>query len=158
MQKELVKTAPTQKLPLKSQVQEILSVITAFSNLLVKETEALRKADFKTVDTLQADKRVFAKQYDAKVIALVARKDELLTLDLAVREMLVKERTRFNKVLSENMHALELAQNSTKRLVNRILEVARQSIMDEQQTNYSKTGKTMAYSSASKSLTIDQTL
>ncbi len=160
MQKELVRTEAkaTQKSPLKLQIQEILALITAFSNLLIKETAALKKADFKTVDTLQAEKKLFAKQYQAKVTALAERREELPGLDLALRERLVKERLRFNTVLDDNMRALDLAQNSTKRLVNRILEAARQAVTEEKQTNYSSAGKTMAYKSASLSLSIDQSL
>jgi hypothetical protein len=159
MQKELVRTDKKEiKAPLKAQIQEILALITAFTNLLVKETEALKKADFKTVDTLQAEKKLFAKQYEAKVSALADRREELPGMELALREKLMKERMRFNKVLDENMHALDLAQNSTKRLVNRILEAAREAVVEEKQTNYSSGGKAMAYKSASLSITLDQTL
>lgn len=160
MQKELTKKPATEtaKLQLRTQVQEILAVIAVFSNLLVRETAALKKADFKTVDTLQADKKLYAKQYSAKVTAIAEHRDELQTLDLALREKLLKERVHFNNVLNENMYALELAQNSTKRLVNHILDAARTSVMDKQQTNYSSAGKATTYKSACTSLSIDQSL
>jgi len=155
------KTAPQKapvKIALKVQIQEILAVMLAFSNLLIKETAALKKADFKTVDTLQADKKLFAKQYEAKITALAAYREELPSLELALREKLIKERLRFNKVLDDNMRALDIAQNSTKRLINRILEAARHAVVDERQTNYSSGGKAMAYKSASMSINIDQSL
>jgi hypothetical protein len=158
MQKENIKAKEPAKAPLKLQVQEILAVMAAFTNLLVKETAALRKADFKSVDALQADKKLFAKQYQDKVNALAERREELAGLDLPTREKLMKQRVHFNTVLDENMRALELAQNSTKRLVNRILEVARTAITDEKQTNYSQAGKAVAYKSASMSLSVDQSL
>jgi len=160
MQKEHIKvqTRELPKQPLKMQIQELLSLIVAFSNLLSKETAALKKADFKTVDTLQADKKLFAKQYQAKITALAGRREEFPGLELSIREKLMKERVHFNTVLDDNMRALELAQNSTKRLVNRILEAARHAVVEEKQTNYSNAGKAMAYKSASMSLTIDQNL
>ncbi len=161
MQKENLKAAPKKenvKLSVKTQVQEILAVMLAFSNLLTRETAALKKADFKTVDTLQADKKLFAKQYEAKITALAAYRAELQNLELPLREKLVKERLRFNGILDDNMKALDLAQNSTKRLINRILEAARHAVVDEKQTNYSKAGKAMAYKSASMSINIDQSL
>lgn len=160
MTKELTNTTlkEKQKAPLKAQIQEMISVLSAFTNLLLKETEALKKSDFKTVDTLQADKKMFAKQYDAKVSALAARRDEFIHLELPVREQLMKERARFSNVLNDNMKALELAQHSTKRLVNRILEAARHAITDDQQTNYSNAGKALSYKSATMSLSIDQSL
>src|SRR5580698_7298358 len=114
MQKESLKTAPKKEntaLSVKTQVQEILAVMLAFSNLLVKETNALKKADFKTVDTLQADKKLFAKQYEAKINALAGYRAELPNLELPLREKLVKERLHFNTVLDENMRALDIAQN-----------------------------------------------
>ncbi|MBI3440755.1 MAG: hypothetical protein HY052_02950 [Proteobacteria bacterium] len=91
MQRELVKTAKkeTAHPPLKLQVQEIMAVITAFSNLLVRET---------------------------------------------------------------------VAQNSTKRLVNRILEAAQHAVVEEQQTNYSRHGRAATYKSATTSLSVDQSL
>lgn len=158
MKNSTTNTKETAKFQMKTQVQEMMAVIAAFSNLLVKETEALRKADFKTVDTLQADKKLFAKQYTAKVTALAEHKSELQNLELPLREKLSEERNRFNTVLNENMHALELAQSSTKRLVNHILETARSAVLQEQQTNYSSAGKATTYKAASSSLTLDQSL
>ncbi|MCK5556156.1 MAG: hypothetical protein KAI76_07960, partial [Alphaproteobacteria bacterium] len=146
------------KPPLSLQVQETLIVISAFSNLLVKETKALKKANFKTIKTLQADKKLLAKQYHANITALSARREELQEIDLALREKLNKERASFSVILEENLQALDLAQNSTKRLVNRILEAARHAVTEERQTNYSNDGKAMAYKSASLSLSIDQSL
>jgi hypothetical protein len=158
MQKELAKTKETGKYPLKAQIQEIIAVIAAFSTLLLRETEALKKADFKTVDALQADKKLFARQYQAKIEVLAARRDELPGLDLALREKLVRERGRFSVVLNDNMHALDRSQNSVKRLVNNILDAARHAVLEDQQTNYSRSGKAMTYKSASTSLATDQRL
>lgn len=155
------KTAPKKedvKVTVRTQVQEILAVMLAFSNLLIKETAALKKADFKTVDMLQADKKLFAKQYEAKITALSAYREALANIEIPLREKLLKERVRFNAILDDNMKALELAQNSTKRLINRILEAARLAVVDEKQTNYSKGGKALAYKSASMSIHVDQSL
>ncbi|MCK5659057.1 MAG: hypothetical protein KAH96_04185, partial [Alphaproteobacteria bacterium] len=111
MQKENIKITPkeNQKPPLSLQVQETLIVISAFSNLLVKETKALKKANFKTIKTLQADKKLLAKQYHANITALSARREELQELDLALREKLNKERASFSVILEENLQALDLA-------------------------------------------------
>lgn len=160
MSKEPVRkdTKENAKYPMKSHVQELLSVITAFSNLLVKETAALKKGDFKAVDALQADKKLFAKQYNAKITVILERKDEMMTLDLSLREKLAAMRGSFSVVLAENMRALDLAQNSTKRLINRILEAAREAVLDKQATNYSAGGKATMCKSDSMSLTINQNL
>ncbi len=161
MQAETLKTTNEKESPrlsLKTQVQEIIAVMLAFSNLLIRETAALKKADFKTVDTLQADKKLFAKQYEAKITRLAEYRAELPNLDPSLADKMKKERVRFNVVLEENMLALDLAQNSTKRLINRILEAACQSVTAQKQTNYSNTGKEMAYKSDTLSTSIDQSL
>jgi len=160
MQKENIKITPkeNQKPSIKLQVQKVLTVIDAFSNLLVKETKALKKADFRIVNTLQADKKLLAKQYHDNVTALSTRREDLQKLDRTLHEKLIKERANFSVILEENLQALDLAQNSTKRLVNRILEAARHAVTEERQTNYSNDGKAMTYKSASLSLSVDQSL
>jgi len=143
---------------LRVQVLEILAVIDAFAGLLRRETEALRKADFNAVDLLQADKRLYAKQYEVKVAALATRQNEFPFLELSLRERLMQERTLFSAVLRENLRALELAHNSTKRLVDRILEAARTAVVEDTHPNYSRGALPSTYKSASSSLTIDQRL
>ncbi|MBU6474651.1 MAG: hypothetical protein KGL10_02495 [Alphaproteobacteria bacterium] len=161
MQREQTRTAPQKEAPrlsVKAQVQEIIAVMLAFSNLLIRETAALKKADFKAVDALQADKKLFAKQYEAKISRLADYRAELPNLDPALSTKMRQERLRFNGLLDENMRALDLAQNSTKRLINRILEAACQSVTEQKQTNYSNTGRAMAYKSATLSTSVDRTL
>lgn len=158
MRNENVNVKAEARSPLKAQIQEMLAVITAFSNLLVKETAALKKADFKTVDALQADKKLFAKQYEAKVTAMFSRREEFAKLEMSLRETLAKERARFNEVLQQNMYALDMAQYGTQRLVDRILDAAREAVVKERETNYSQAGKAMAYKAASLSHSVDTNL
>ncbi len=141
-----------------TQVQEVMALITAFSALLTKETDALKKADFAAVDALQGDKKLFATQYNAKIAALAERRDEWQTLEVALREKLIKHRAAFAAVLNDNMLALERAQNSVKRLVNNILEAARQAVAEDNQTAYSRAGRAMTYRSAGAALTTDHRL
>ena len=157
MQKEALKKKEL-KTPFKLQIDELLAVISAFSNLLKKENSALKSADFNAVDKLQADKKIFAKQYEAKVHAIADRRDELLNLDSYTREKLMNERIKFNEVLDLNMTALEMAQESNKRLVNLILDSARKAVAQDKQTNYSNAGLTTTYKSATSSLSIDEVL
>lgn len=139
-------------------VQDVLRLIEDFGSLLVKETEALKKADYLLVDMLQTDKKNFAKLYHAKVTELSTRKEEMPTLDMSMRERLVKARTSFTIILNENLRALEASRESTRRLVDRILDTARKAVADELQTNYSPKGKTQAYKTATMSLSLDQSL
>jgi len=161
MQQDFLKTSRVEvkeKTPLKLQVDELLAVIEAFSNLLDKETDSLKRVDFDVVDRLQEQKKLFAKRYDAKVKSLSTRRDEIIKLDLTTRETLKSARLKFNKCLDENMHALINAQESAKRLVNHILDSARKVVAEETKVNYSKLGKSSSYKSAGTSLSYDQTL
>lgn len=160
MQKEIVKKekAAETKQTLHAQAEELIAVMQAFGTLLLKETAALRKMDFKIVDTLQASKKLFAKQYHEKVEALFQRKEELSNLDLKIRERIIKDRAHFNVILEENMRALHAAQNGARRLVDRILEIARAAVIDEKKTVYTAKGKAGSYKSASNSLSLDRNI
>lgn len=144
--------------PIAATAQAMLRLIEDFGNLLLKETEALKKSDYRMVDLLQDDKRHYAKQYHAAVTELSGRRTEVAQLDARMQERLIKARTSFTIILNENLRALEAAKASARRLVDRILDTARKAVADELQTNYSDRGRTQAYKTASLSLSVDQSL
>jgi len=148
----------SQNPPIMSDVHAVLKLIETFGSLLVEETKALKKSDFKHVDMLQADKRQYAREYHTLVTRLSERKHEIVQLDMDTREKIVRARTQLTVILNENVKALEDARSSAKRLVDRILEVARRSVTDDSQTNYSAKGKTQAYKSSMLSLSVDTSL
>ena len=150
--------APAAKRSLITEVMDVMKLIEDFSTLLMRETAALKKSDFNVVDTLQPAKRKLALEYQNMVTALAARKAEMATLDIAARERLVKARTQFTLILNENLVALEAAKESTRRLVGKILDAARKSVVDEKQTNYSAKGQAQAYKTSTLSLSVDQKL
>lgn len=150
--------APPVKRSLVSEVSDVMKLIEDFGSLLMRETAALKKSDFSVVDTLQPAKRKLALEYQNMVTALAARKAEMATLDVAARERLVKARTQFTLILNENLVALEAAKESTRRLVGKILDAARKTVVDEQQTNYSAKGQAQAYKTSTRSLSVDQKL
>lgn len=143
---------------LRSDVQAVLTLIDDFGALLAAETAALRKSDYKAVDRLQAAKRQYASDYQKRVSALLPRKAEIATLDMPLREQLVRKRTGFTVTLDENLRALEAAKASATRLVGKILDAARKSVVDEKQTNYSAKGKAQAYKTSTRSLSVDKNL
>jgi hypothetical protein len=151
-------TKDVSKRPLAGDVGEIMRLIEDFGGLLKRETEALKKADFAAVDTLQAPKRAMAMQYQTLVVSLSSRREEMRGLDVAARERLVRARTQFTLILNDNLRALETAKDSTRRLVTRILDTARKAVVDERQTNYSARGQAQAYKTSTLSLTVDQKL
>lgn len=150
--------AATNTLPLKTEVLNILGVLENFSKLLMDETLALKKSDFKTMDELQAQKREIAKIYQDMVTSLSQRQAEMSGLDGDLRERLIMTRMRFTHILQDNMVALENMKRSTQRLVNRILDVARDSVTEDTHHKYSANGKMQSTKSSSLSLNLDQNL
>ena len=148
----------TTTLPLKTEVLNILTVLEDFSKLLMDETLALKKSDFKIMDDLQSSKRSLAKTYQELVTSLSARQGEMSGLDGDLRERLIMTRMRFTHILQDNMLALENMKRSTQRLVNRILDVARDSVTEETHHKYSASGKMQSVKSSSLSLSLDQNL
>lgn len=148
----------TTQLPITLEATNLMALIMAFGVHLQEETAALRRADFATVEKLQQGKKNFAKDYHAQVTAFAARRDEIANLDVATREKIVRMRIEFTNTLNDNTRALESARDSAKRLVNRILDAARQAVVDDAETNYSSKGKAQAYKTSMLSLSVDQRL
>jgi hypothetical protein len=105
---------------------------------------------------LQQGKRDIARKYQELVTALSTRQTEMATLDQPLREKLIKARTAFTLILQENMVTLEAVKKSTQRLVNRILDVARDTVTEETHHKYAANGKMQSATSSSLSLSLDQ--
>jgi hypothetical protein len=151
-------TAIAARRPLASDISDVMDLIDKFGALLMRETAALRNADFNAVDLLQPSKRTMAMQYQTMVTNLGNRKAEMAGLDVGSRENFVRARTQFTLILNDNLKALETAKDSTRRLVTKILDAARNTVVNEKQTNYSAQGKAQAYKTSTMSLSIDHKL
>lgn len=141
---------------LQKDVLETLSLLESFNALLTEETTALKKQDFKKVDTLQVGKKALAQQYHAMVLNLASHKDEMAGLDIQLRERLVRTRTVFTETLNSNMRTLEAVKDSSQRLTEKILEAARRSVVDNNQTHYSAKAQPQACKTSSMSLSVDK--
>ena len=139
-------------------VNSLLKALDTFSAVLEKETVALKSFDIDTVDALQEEKRQIAKMYQTMVQDLMSHKEALGNLDLRSRENLVRQRTNFTLLLTENMRALEMMKDSAQRLAGKIMDVARQTVQEENQTNYSPKGKMQSFKSSTLSINVDQSL
>ncbi|MDE1153857.1 MAG: hypothetical protein PW788_15095 [Micavibrio sp.] len=151
-------TAAALNAPIGTDVLRVLQILEDFGGLLVKETHALKKSDFKTVDLLQANKRSLAREYQELVSGLSTRKEEMGRIDTGLRNQLVQKRTGFTQILNDNLRALEAAKASTARLVGKILDVARKAVADDHQTHYSSKGKSQSYKTSTRSLAVDTNL
>lgn len=143
---------------LRGEVLEVLGVIDDFSALLNAETTALRQNDFAAVDGLQAHKRALAKQYHDVIVKLSAKPEALSAVEMPLRERLIRSRTEFTRLLQENLTVLENMKKSTQRLVDRILDAARQNVTEDRHHAYARSGKAEAARSTSLSLSIDKSL
>ena len=146
------------KSTIKADILQVMKTIEGFSLLLSEENRALKDLDFQKVDSLQLRKRAFATQYNDIVVNLASRGAEVMTLDKATRDALVKARAQFSTLLKDNMRTLELVKRSTQRLADRILETARSTVTDERQTHYSAKGQVQSYKSSSLSTKINESL
>jgi len=124
--------------PISHVVQSMLNLIQNFSDVITKETDALKQSDFKTVDSVQVQKKSLADQYQIQVMALQARQEDLKSIDLNLKELFIQKRTAFTKLLVDNMTALENMKSSTQRLADNIISSARETV--ENQPNYAASG------------------
>ena len=150
--------AAQQKNTLSQDISQYLSVCRDFNALLLNETKALKAADFKAVDALQAKKQAMAKEYVSAVTALAERKDEFKALAPDARAIIVETRTAFTVTLDDNMRALTAVKDGARRLVDRILDTARKTVTRETHTHYSAKGQAQSYKTASMSINIDRQL
>jgi hypothetical protein len=79
-------------------------------------------------------------------------------LDMSTREKIIRARTQFTAILNDNMRTLNATKNSAKRLVERILDAAQKSVIDDRQTHYSAKGKTASWKTATMALSLDQNM
>ncbi len=157
MKKETPK-APAATPTLKSQILNVLELIESFGGLLEKETKALRQADFKTVDSMQDAKKQMAKTYQTHVAGLHQRKADIVNVELTLREKLIKARIGFTTILNENLRAIEAAKDSSKRLVDRILEAAREAAMEDKTNAYTARGRMNTQIKSPLSISVNQQL
>jgi len=141
--------------PIQDDVNLLLDLILEFSELLTTETNALRLAAFKTVDGLQARKKELAQEYQNVVVILQNRKMEIAQLEKHLRDTVTTARTQFTKILHDNLNAIESVKASSKRIVDRIIESAREAVETKSSPNYNATGYNHS-GNAPVSISIDQ--
>ena len=124
--------------PIEVEVNEMIKLMHDLSLVLEQENEFLHKAKFKQAEELQANKRTHVETYKAKLAALFERKDEFSALDETLAERLVVTRTNFLQLLNKNLRILSTAKESSRRLVQRILDTARNTV--ETKPNYCAAG------------------
>lgn len=123
---------------IEAEAQKMIQLMDDFSKVLEKENELLRSAKFREIETLQPAKRQYVETYKGKIEMLSQHKEQFATMDTKVAETLILARTEFTKILNSNLRALAAAKDSSRRLVQRILDTARDVV--EEKTNYNAAG------------------
>ncbi|MGM0422277.1 MAG: hypothetical protein ACQEQL_04160 [Pseudomonadota bacterium] len=123
---------------IEAEAADMIRLMNDFAEVLQKENELLNKAKFREIETLQPDKRKYVEAYQSKVELLSQHKAQFANMDKTLAEKLVLTRTEFIKTLNKNLRALAAAKDSSRRLVQRILDTARD--VAENKTNYNATG------------------
>jgi|GEM_PF-933240 Cu2+-containing amine oxidase len=123
---------------IEAEASDMIRLMNDFSEVLQKENDLLHKAKFREIETLQPDKRKYVEAYQSKIALLSQHKEQFAAMDKTLAEKLVLTRTEFVKILNKNLRALAAAKDSSRRLVQRILDTARD--VAEDKTNYNATG------------------
>lgn len=123
-------------------IAEIENFMEQFAQLLKAETQALRATKFEEAARLQPQKQEMARQYQKRIQKLVDCRDEIATLPEDVKTHLVAARLQFSEVLAENLRVIEAARKTGRRLAEKIISAARDSI--SKKTGYNAAGKMSA--------------
>ena len=130
---------PATKHKLHEDIADVTHFMEQFALLLKAETQALRAAKFEDAKQMQPQKQEMARQYKKRIQRLVDRKDDIATLPQDSKEALVAARLKFSEILAENLRVIEAARKTGRRLVEKIISSARDSV--SQKTGYGATGK-----------------
>lgn len=137
---------PAKNMTPEAAVQDMLQFLKVFAAFLEEETEALRAAEYDRADDMQHRKKELSHQYQSRIQVLVNRKEEIQKMPEQIKEMIIQARLAFSKVLTENLQAIDGVRQSSQRMVNRILESARESVSED--AGYNAHGQ--IYSTTSK--------
>lgn len=120
-------------------IADIENFMQQFARLLQAETKALRAAKFEEAGRMQTQKQEMARQYQKRIQKLAERKDDMAALPEDAKKNLVAARLKFSEVLAENLRMIEAARKTGRRLVEKIISAARDSV--SQKTGYTAAGK-----------------
>lgn len=120
---------------------EMMYIIDNFRAMMLKETEALEKADASAFLSLQEQKLTIARQYEAGMGQLLERKEQLRAADPSLRQRLSAMQKGFHDIAARNLGGLERMKSGTARLHSRIMEAARETALHETRFAYSAGGK-----------------
>lgn len=116
--------------PMKA-MQEMMESINDLKTVYLEENEALMESDLRTFLKLQERKMNAAEKYEQGVAEMTLRRDEMKDIDQDKKERLVTLQEEFVELAKINMEALDRMRGSVKRLSDRVMTTARETVQKE---------------------------
>lgn len=108
-------------------------ILTRLTKCLNTETDAVKSNDTKALVALQSEKMALLEQYQGLSERLSKDGSSLNNLDSHIREHLKVVSAGFQEATAKNLQALQSGHNAITRLLNRIMETARKTMMQDHQ-------------------------
>ena len=130
-------------------ILEMMQTIDALRGVMVRETAALDKSDTAGFMTLQDEKLQAARDYQAGMSQLLARKESIRAADPTLKSRLEVLQQNFHATAVENRKSIERMRKGMQRLGERIMRHARDAADKETRLVYGATGQLQAGGKAS---------
>ena len=126
---------------IKGVVDRFIITVSLLESVLASETDYLKKADRNGFLRLQDQKMEIAQSYQQDVFAVKNVAKVLKEKYPNMIPYLQEKQSALNTVISENEKALKRMENSTKRLSDRIMDVARRAAIEQNSVVYGSAGQ-----------------
>lgn len=141
----------------KTLAAEAEAVLSSLCELLDRETDAVRSADFTTFRSIQADKHAMLARYRSLMETINKQNLTAATASEEVAARLKAIVTRFHDTAERNTKALEAGRNSIQRITDRIIKGARESVTANR-TAYNYQGHASLNTKSPLSIKVDEVL
>ncbi len=118
----------------------MIGIIDTLAKVMIEETSIVSKADTPSFFALQDRKLAAAHDYQNGAADIFSRTEEFKKIDETLKREFEARESAFRVVAEENRSALDRMAKSTKRLGDRIMNAARESV----------TGKSIRYGASGK--------
>ena len=122
-------------------MQEMMDTIDTLRDVYETETEALLGFDTNTFLQIQDTKLAQAELYQNRIQQMLARKDELRSVNPEMKKQLEKMQKDFAELSHNNMIALKRMQRTMERLTGTIQDAARDAAKRQRSLSYGQTGR-----------------
>lgn len=122
-------------------VDRFVTTVSELEAVLATETDFLKKADRDGFLRLQDKKLDIAQSYQQDIFAVKNVAKILKEKYPNLIPFLQEKQTKLNTIITENESALKRMENSTRRLSDRIMDVARRAAVEQNSVVYGSAGQ-----------------